>query len=212
VLDLGIVSEARVGSLRDAPLVVRIAALGFYSDPVMSWVFPDPDTRLDQLHTAFAGLLRSYLPEGGIVHILDDACASLWRAPTFHRPTRPEPSQAPPQESSAAPPEATILLPADSVERMELLRSRTAAAHPQILHWYLNVLSTIPDRQSQGLGARALAPVLAVCDSDGVPAYLESSNRRNIPFYQRQGFAVTGEIEVPDGPSLFPMWREPKVG
>ena len=60
MVNLGIVSEARVGSASDAPLVVRIAALGFYSDPVMSWVFPDPDTRLDQLHTAFAGLLRSH--------------------------------------------------------------------------------------------------------------------------------------------------------
>ena len=46
------------------------------------------------------------------------------------------------------------------------------------------------------------------CDAEHAPAYLESSNPANVPYYQRFGFEVTGEIVLPDGgPSLVPMWR-----
>jgi hypothetical protein len=48
------------------------------------------------------------------------------------------------------------------------------------------------------------------CDAEGAPAYLESSNADNIPYYNRYGFDVTGEIVIPDGPSLWPMWRQPR--
>ena len=54
-------------------------------------------------------------------------------------------------------------------------------------------------------------PVLARCDADGIPAYLESTKPRNIAFYERHGFAVTGTIApAPDGPPMWCMWRDPK--
>jgi len=55
-----------------------------------------------------------------------------------------------------------------------------------------------------------MAPVLEQCDAEGVPAYLESSKESNIPFYERHGFKVTGEVKVKNGPSLWPMWRDPQ--
>src|SRR3546814_12966763 len=39
-----------------------------------------------------------------------------------------------------------------------------------------------------GHGDALMAYALAQCDCDHAPAYLESSNPRNIPFYQRHGF------------------------
>jgi hypothetical protein len=48
-------------------------------------------------------------------------------------------------------------------------------------------------------------------DAEHAPAYLESSNPDNIPYYLRFGFEVTGEILLPDGgPTLTPMWRQPR--
>ena len=53
--------------------------------------------------------------------------------------------------------------------------------------------------------------VLDRCDEEGVPAYLESSNPRNIPFYARHGFESTGEIVVGKGaPTVTAMWRNPR--
>ena len=48
------------------------------------------------------------------------------------------------------------------------------------------------------------------CDAEYAPAYLESSKPDNVPYYLRFGFEVTGEITLPDGPSLIPMWRRPR--
>ena len=55
-----------------------------------------------------------------------------------------------------------------------------------------------------------LAPVLAEADAQGIRTYLESSNVRNVPFYERLGFVATGCIQIPGGPALTPMWRAPQ--
>jgi hypothetical protein len=54
-----------------------------------------------------------------------------------------------------------------------------------------------------------MQPVLDTCDAEGIGAYLESSKESNVPFYERHGFRVTGEIVIPDGPTLWAMWRDP---
>ncbi|MHB1538359.1 MAG: GNAT family N-acetyltransferase [Solirubrobacteraceae bacterium] len=76
--------------------------------------------------------------------------------------------------------------------------------------WYLAVLGTDPESQGRGLGSGALTPVLRGCDADGVCAYLESSKERNIDFYARHGFRVRRELQLPRGPKLWAMWREPQ--
>ncbi len=55
-----------------------------------------------------------------------------------------------------------------------------------------------------------MRPVLETCDERGLPAYLEATSERNKQLYQRHGFEVVGEITLRDGPSLWPMWREPR--
>ena len=63
--------------------------------------------------------------------------------------------------------------------------------------------------RSRGIGARLLEPFLARADREGVGIYLESSNPRNLSFYQRYDFENYGEaIVLPGaGPLLQPMWR-----
>ena len=83
--------------------------------------------------------------------------------------------------------------------------------HPKEEHYYLEVLGTHQDRQSKGIGSAVMGHMLDRCDAEGMPAYLESSNPRNIPFYARHGFEPTGEIVVGKGaPTVTAMWRNPR--
>ena len=83
--------------------------------------------------------------------------------------------------------------------------------HPQAPHYYLFVLGVDTQMQGKGIGGQLMQPVLEMCDRDGVPAYLESSKEKNVPLYERNGFKVTEEFQVPNGgPKIWLMWREPK--
>jgi ribosomal protein S18 acetylase RimI-like enzyme len=78
-------------------------------------------------------------------------------------------------------------------------------------HYYLFMIGVHTDHQGQGLGSTILAKTLEAVDAEGMPAYLENSNPRNMPLYERHGFKVVKEVKFePNGPSLWPMWREGK--
>lgn len=83
--------------------------------------------------------------------------------------------------------------------------------HPHEPHYYLLALGVEPDLQGRGLGTKLMAPILERCDRERVPAYLESSKEKNVPLYERNGFAVTEKFQVPNGgPPIWLMWRDPK--
>jgi ribosomal protein S18 acetylase RimI-like enzyme len=82
--------------------------------------------------------------------------------------------------------------------------------HPHEPHWYLPLIGVDPTRQGQQLGDKLMAHALARCDADRLPAYLESSNPRNLGFYQRHGFEILGRIQVGSSPTIVPMLRQPR--
>ena len=43
-----------------------------------------------------------------------------------------------------------------------------------------------------------------------MPAYLESSKERNVAYYARHGFRVREELDLPRGPRVWLMWRDPR--
>lgn len=78
-------------------------------------------------------------------------------------------------------------------------------------HWYLSVLGIEPERQGQGIGSCLIQPVLARADSERLPCYLETTRERNVPFYQRHGFEVVVEDDLPNGgPRFWTMKRGPQ--
>ncbi|WP_209434992.1 hypothetical protein [Pedobacter ginsenosidimutans] len=53
-----------------------------------------------------------------------------------------------------------------------------------------------------------MTEALKAVDRDGLIAYPESSNPKNISLYQRHGFEVIGEIQSGNSPILRPMLRK----
>ena len=194
----------RPATLADAAVVARIAVAGFYDDPVMRWVFPDDAVRPDRLRVLFSGLVDDMLPNRGVVHVGGDATAALWRDPTF------EHGRSAADRASEVTEEQPMPFSPDELERLMILGGTMMANHPHEPHWYLNVVSTIPERQGQGLGSAVLQPVLEQCDRDQDRAYLESTNPRNHSLYHRHRFVDAGEIQLDGGPVMMAMWRDPR--
>jgi ribosomal protein S18 acetylase RimI-like enzyme len=78
---------------------------------------------------------------------------------------------------------------------------------PNEPHWYLPLIGVDPFQQGKGLGSALMRHALARCDSERKAAFLESSNPKNVSFYERHGFEVLGRIQVGASPILFPMLR-----
>lgn len=177
-------------------------ALGkaFADDPVMAYIFPKEQGRASRIAGIMRMGIRNYGSYGRIEYIGDVFAASVWQQPEAPKPTLFE------QLIDAM--EGVVKL------RGALLRAATvqqllAQNRLQEPHWYLAILGTVPEWQGKSLGGRLLESVLNECDKQAIPAYLESSNIANVPFYQRHGFIVTSEIQLPSGPIMRTMLRNP---
>jgi len=106
------------------------------------------------------------------------------------------------------------MLPDEGFVTASRFQSTAVHAHPrEEPHWYLAIIGVDPARQGYGVGAALLRSRLRRCDQEGLPAYLESSNRENVPLYQHFGFHVTGTLGLPEGaPVVNTMWRPGAAG
>lgn len=181
----------------DREAIATLAA-AFVDDPLMGWIFEDSSTRPESLATWWAWILEHRPGHARVLATDDFHSAALWYGPD-------------PVDDDAARDFPALLVSLLGASRAhEKLRGLAVipVAHPHHEpHWYLAAVGTRPGMQSQGSALRVLAPVLAEADALGVGAYLESSNVRNVAFYERLGFVTTGIIQIPGGPFLTPMWR-----
>ena len=97
--------------------------------------------------------------------------------------------------------------PAHRKAEMDDLMEQMDRFHPTEPVWYLPLIAADPAHRGRGLGTALMEAAIAVIDADGRPAYLESSNPRNIPLYRRFGFESIGEIRTKTSPVLTPMLR-----
>jgi predicted N-acetyltransferase YhbS len=61
------------------------------------------------------------------------------------------------------------------------------------------LLGVEPARKGQGVGGKLLAAGVERWRAAGCPVYLETMLERNVTFYRRHGFTVTGEAALDDG-------------
>jgi GNAT superfamily N-acetyltransferase len=177
---------------------VETLSLAFFDDPVTSWVFEDANVRLAQLRVWWAWMIENRLSHVDVLETPDGHSAAIWHGP--------DPAADEARNRAFFDMLAGLLGPQLAQQKLEAM-AVIPAAHPTERHWYLAAVGTRPDHQGKGSAGRVVQPVLDRCDAAGLPAYLESSNPRNESFYERLGFAATGRIEIPGGPTLTAMWR-----
>jgi GNAT superfamily N-acetyltransferase len=189
--------NVRVANERDLDLVTDTLASAFSTDPLWGWAFPEREGLAAWWRFHVSSALRYQW-----VWIADEgAAASVWIPPGEVELTAEDEEQVEPLLRD--------LIGARAPDVLELL-DRFERTHPhEAPHYYLSLLGTHPDHRGNGLGMALLADGLARIDSEGMPAYLESSNTANDHRYERLGFERVGEFARPDeAVSVSTMWRE----
>lgn len=185
----------RVMTSADEDLAVQTVVLAFATDPMARWTWPHAHQYLAAM-PRMARAFGSRAFSSGSAYCTDGYVGTaLWLPPGVHSD----------EEGLGAVIETTVsrsLRP-----ETDAIFERMAAFHPTEPHWYLPLIGADPAHQGEGHGEALMIHALARCDRDHAPAYLESSNPRNIPFYRRHGFEPLGEIQVGSSPTLVPMLR-----
>ena len=185
----------------DLERVVADLHAAFMDDPVLNWAFPDEAKRRRYGRFFFEMHARHLVP-GGLTWRADGAGA-LWAAPGRWRES----------------PLEALRLGAATFRGVWPRGARVArgllgveSRHPKEPHLYLAAIGVRPEQQGKGLGTALLEPGLEHTDRLELPAYLESSSSRNVSLYERHGFEVTEEVELPGGPPIWLMWRPARTG
>ena len=177
-------------------------ARAFDDDPVMTWLFGDDDRRRPgRLRRFFSYEAKRHGAHGQVLTTDTHDGGAFWDPPGRWKESWFDMLRSVP-----------ILLPAIGPRIGRALKGLPVIeqAHPREPHWYLAMLGTDPPAQGRGIGGILMRPILERCDEQGLGAYLESSKEQNIAYYGRFGFAVSGEIQLPSGPPIWPMWRAPR--
>lgn len=198
--------DVRPARKSDLGALARTLARAFQDDPVMVWMLPDGRRRARALPRLFAAMTRHHFLPGGGTEVAARGnrvgAAALWDPPGRWKQTR--------REELLMMPSFLLALGARSL-RGQQLTELMKQHHPEEPHWYLAVIGSDPTVRGGGFGHALMRSRLDRVDAEHAPAYLESSNPDNVPYYLRFGFEVTGEIALPDnGPTMTPMWRPPR--
>ena len=181
----------------------RVLGGAYTDDPVWTWLLDgraNPEQRLTRVFTAYAEAAC----RGGEARVLlaDNRGAALWFPPGAWKSSASDYLRSGPHVARA--------LGGGIIRALRLLAA-VERQHPTEPHWYLEAMGVLPDARGQRIGTTLLSPILDHCDEKRLPAYLESSNVRNVRFFERHGFVAAAQLDVPAGaPRVTPMWRDPR--
>ena len=192
-------AAARAATWDDADAVAGTLGRAFLDDPLISYMLRDEASRAEKAPRLFKLLFKLGLPFGACDVTQGFEAAALWRPPNQW--------EIPFWQYVVNGAEFLGIFGFQGARQVTATMDIIEKRHPHEPNWYLQAIGTDPDKQGKGFGGVVIRRHLAVADAAGMPAYLESSKDTNIPIYQSFGFEVTGEIKLPDGPTLWPMWR-----
>ena len=159
----------------------------FFDDPIWMWVVQDPERRRKHLGQFLAQVIHGRVKAGTVWTTTEQEGTAVW---------------APPGEWKVHP---LAMLPA--------LPSALRCVGFRELQTRLEAFAKMEAGHLRGLGVGTalITPMVDRCDEEGLPAYLESSKRGNLPFYHRFGFEVTEELTIASGcDPIWRMWRDPR--
>jgi GNAT superfamily N-acetyltransferase len=184
----------------DLDALSRVLAEAFHPLPPSRWLIPDDAERAEIFLPYFRLLLDTALASGIVATTPARDAAALW----IPSGARPLPDYG----------DRLAVITGPLLPQFRAFDAAMEKHHPgHVPHDWLAVIGAAPARQGQGAGSALLAARHRDLDRAGRGAYLEAADLRARGLYLRHGYADHGPpIELPGGPLMYPMWRDPRPG
>lgn len=179
----------------DAARAISTLVLAFAADPHLRWVYPEAGAYLTHFPDVLQTFAGAAIAGDTVWQSGDIAAVALWLPP----------GAEPDGDATIAKFQASTD-PA-KIDDLMAVFAQMDEAHPSTPHWYLAWIGVDPAHHGHGLGSDLMSRCLQIVDGDHLPAYLDTPNPRTVPFYERHGFAVTGEWAAGDCPPVMSMLR-----
>lgn len=189
----------------DADKAIATLTLAFATDAVIRAFYPDPLDHLTHFREMMQINIAPAIAHRSAYYVEGFSAATIWFPPV-------DPDDDADAKERRRQLDALIERTASTEGNDDLFAAMGEMGkwHPSDPHWYLFSIGVDPHRQNEGLGSVLMEHALPKCDSNGIMSYLESSNPRNVPFYQRHGFDVLQVVQVGSSPTFTLMVREPR--
>jgi GNAT superfamily N-acetyltransferase len=193
----------------EEPAVIAALSRAFYDDPLFGFFVPNLLKQSKALNSFMSSGVKDARPFNDVWVARADgkvACAAVWLPPdAYPRGVRRE-------IMTYVRTLPTLFQTGKRLGRAMALLGAVDKSHHEVPrpHYYLGILGTDPAFQRTGAGTAVLAPVLERCDTEGLPAYLETQKEANIAYYARHRFELVQKLEVPGCPPIWTLLRQPK--
>ncbi len=178
----------------------------FANDPMFTWMFPDPEQRSRSLRLMNRVALQYGIRYGHVTESGDGMAVAIWIPPG-----RTISTGGMIRCGLLALPFSIGLRPFVRFAGANDVMGKFHKKYVPESHWYLLIVGVDPELQGQGLGSALVKESLAKADESNCPCYLETSEERNLAFYERLGFAVVGTAPLgKGGPPGWAMRRNPR--
>lgn len=176
----------------------------FSTDPMFTWIFPDAQRRSQSLRRMNRVPLEYGLRYGHVTQSNDGMAAAIWIPPgrtiTVAGMVR--------SGILTVPFRVRFRSFAKFMGANEIM-GRIHKKYVAEPHWYLLIVGVDPELQGRGFGSALVKEGLARADQANCPCYLETSEERNLAFYERHGFTVVESATLGDGgPTAWAMRRD----
>jgi GNAT superfamily N-acetyltransferase len=184
----------------DVPVLAVTFGAAFSDDAMIRW--PMPDATPAMLRELFRVILTPYAELGILWKIHGCDAGAAWLPPQVAERFA---------EIDRAARAAINPLTSDGGVRYAAFWDWLGAHVPAEPCWFLDAVAVAPAAQGRGLGRRLVMHGLERARADGCPAFLETANPRNVPFYESLGFQIVGEQLAPDGGPMIWFMQTPRT-
>ena len=180
-------------------VAAKMLARAFEHDPIFLEIFPESQTRCEQLYHLMTYCLRSYMRYGEVrVTSPKIEGVSLWYLWESGSETREELRKKELFDNWLWFRLWSML--GEATDRISSIHEEQVFVKNELIsnrHWYLMMIGVDPKYQGQGFASSLIYPMFARMEKEQMPCYLDTNNENNVKIYEHLGFKMIKKYVIP---------------